>query len=245
MRAASCLRWRRRNGAAAGAAIAIVPALIALAFAALAGAHGKHSPLPRDANVDADPALERIVPRNLCEARDGSLQALTDCPAGLRPRHRIEVDDNCKGRPYTFNLSAVGDILIQFQVVEADGRRASREVLFDMRNAQSGRYGEARLVRVLGGDPGNCPRRKTLFAYSGRRPLGPLPRRAVVPATWGIEVNDYSRRFAGKEIRLGETYSDRDDPSCCPSFLTYTYLRLSRAKDRYVSFRRDVGDLGG
>jgi hypothetical protein len=175
MRAASCLRWRRRNGAAAGAAIAIVPALIALAFAALAGAHGKHSPLPRDANVDADPALERIVPRNLCEARDGSLQALTDCPAGLRPRHRIEVDDNCKGRPYTFNLSAVGDILIQFQVVEADGRRASREVLFDMRHAPSGRYGEARLVRVSAAIPATARGARRCSPTAAAGPSGRCP----------------------------------------------------------------------
>jgi hypothetical protein len=53
-------------------------------------------------------------------------------------------------------------------------------------------------------------------------------------------LGQFSKRYRGREIRLTETYVDRDDAFCCPSFRRVTYFRYSGARKRYVRYRTAV-----
>jgi hypothetical protein len=42
---------------------------------------------------------------------------------------------------------------------------------------------------------------------------------------------------------MTETYVDRDDAFCCPSFKRVSYFRFSRARDGYVRYRSRVSRI--
>jgi len=201
---------------------------------------------PRVGNLDADPELERVLARNLCEAADGSLSAPTGttCPAGGYPRHRIELEDVCAGKPRVVALSIVQDYAVRLRVTEADGDATRKEVFFDVRSGATGRGGESRLVRMRETGAG-CPSAQVLFRYPSRTTLGRLPRGTVGHVSWDAEARDYTRRFRGKEVRVLETFVDRDDPYCCPTFLRASFFRLADGGDRYRRFRTEVRTIKG
>ena len=49
-----------------------------------------------------------------------------------------------------------------------------------------------------------------------------------------------SKSHAGKELRLRETYVDRNDALCCPSFERITLFGYNAGMDLYVKFRTTV-----
>jgi hypothetical protein len=198
----------------------------------------------RSANLDSDPALERVVARQLCEASDGKLTR-PPCSEDQFPRRRMEVEDECAGKPYTFAISSVQDFVDRLRITNADGTTKRPEIFFDLRSGATGRDGETGVVRIIDERPGrSCPSLKILFLYPSKSTLGRIPRRAAGRDSWSATLRDFTRRHRGKEIRLTETYVDRNDPFCCPSFERVSYFRFSRPRDRYVRYRTLVKRIG-
>jgi hypothetical protein len=199
---------------------------------------------PLSANLDSDPALEHVVSRQLCEAPDGKFTVPPPpCSDDQFPRRRIEVEDSCDGKGYTFAISSVQDFVDRLRVTNADGRTKRPEIFFDLRSGATGRGGEAQVVRIVDERRGVCPRPRILFRYPRKSTLGPIPRGALGHDSWSPALRDFTRRYRGKEIRMTETYVDRNDAFCCPSFERVSYFRFSRPRDRYVRYRTRVSRI--
>ena len=194
------------------------------------------------ANLDSDPAPEQVAGRLLCGTTDGKLVVpQPTCSTDQFPQRRIEVTNACAGKPYTYAISSVQDFVDRLRVTEADGATARPEIFFDIRSGASGRGGEARVVRIRDEGPQGCPPGvERLWSYPSRSTLGRVPRGASGHDSWSPTLRDFSRHFKGKEIRLRETYVDRNDAFCCPSFARTTFFRFNRAKDRYVRYSTRV-----
>lgn len=219
---------------------AMVAAALLLACAGLASGHDSHSPKPVDANLDADPALERVVARDLCQAADGSIVAKPICNPNEVQRHRIEVEDACGGGRRVIQLSNVVDYVLQLNVTDVDAGPTRREIFLDVRSGATGRGGAAGVVRLSGAGPDGCAAPRWLLRYPAKATAGALPRGAVARASWGLNLANYKKTYDGKEVRVGETYVDRNDGYCCPTFMRFSYFRFDRAKDRYVRFATRV-----
>jgi hypothetical protein len=100
--------------------------------------------------------------------------------------------------------------------------------------------GDTRLVRWGNASDAACPKPRILFRYPSKRTRGRVPRGAAYHDTYSVALRSLSSRFAGKEIRLIETYVDRNDPFCCPSFKRTSYFGYSAGKDIYVRYRTRV-----
>jgi hypothetical protein len=135
------------------------------------------------------------------------------------------------------------DFVVRLRVTDVDADAAYKEVFLDARSGASGRSGVSRVVRMGAG--AGCPTAESLFRYPSRAMSGKLPRGAVARSSWDAEVRDYAHRYRGKEVRLLETFVDRNDPFCCPTFLRTTFFRLARRTDRYVPFRTAVMRIKG
>jgi hypothetical protein len=197
---------------------------------------------PRRANLDSDPALERVVARQVCQADD---ETITVPPPACRedqfPRRRIEVEDSCGGKPFILAISSVQDFVGRLRITNADGTTKRPEIFFDLRSGATGRGGEAQVVRIVDERPGReCPSEQILFGYPSKSTLGRIPRGAAGRDSWSPALRDLTRRYRGKEIRMSETYVDRNDAFCCPSFERVSYFRFSRPRDRYVRYRTRV-----
>jgi hypothetical protein len=191
------------------------------------------------ANLDGDPEPERVVPQQYCEALDGSLHLPQPaCTDEQFARRRLEIEDVCDGVTARRNISSVQDSVDRLRVVEADGSSDRPEIFFDMRSGATGRLGELRVVRFDDG-PG-CPTPRYLFRYPSMATLGRLSRGAVGRVNFFARLRDYSGRYRGQEVQLGETYVDRNDAFCCPSFRRVTYFRYRAGPDRYVRYKTGV-----
>jgi len=200
---------------------------------------------PISANLDNDPQLERLVPEEVCESIKTGSDRPTPPPCGETEfsRHRIVVQDTCPGdQPRRITLSSVQDTVDRLRVVEADGKTKRPEIFFDMRSGATGRGGEIRVVRYSppAGIACHGGKARRLFRYPSHATLGRIPRGAAGHDSFSAFLGNYERRFAGKEIRVIETYVDRDDAFCCPSFRRVTYFRFSRARDEYTRYRTRV-----
>jgi hypothetical protein len=207
-------------------------ATVALALAAASPAADRF----RTSNLDSDPEPERLVVRELCQSADGELTPPQPrCGNDQFPRRRIEIEDVCNGQPASLLVSTVQDDVSKLRVLEADGRTARPEIFFDLRSGATGRGGDVRLVR-LDEVTGACPRTLALFRYPSRSTRGAIPRGAAFRDSFSVSVGDRRKRYRGKEIRVTETYVDRDDAYCCPSFRRDTYFFFARRVDRYVRY---------
>lgn len=191
------------------------------------------------ANLDSDPELERVVAEEVCLS-EGALRGRAPCANDEFPARRMVLEDTCQGMPARYLLSRVQDTVERFQLAEIDGRRGRPEVFFLMRSGASGRVAYARLYRYLRRRGAPCPAPSRLFAFPSRGTLGPIPRGAEGRAGSDVRVREYSRRFGGKELQVIETYVDRDDAFCCPSFRRTSYFRFSRRRGAYVRFATTV-----
>jgi hypothetical protein len=230
-------RQRHRAGIGFGA---IMATAVVLACAGLASGHAGHSPKPVDANLDSDPSPERVLVRDLCRAGGGTIVAKPVCGPTEVQAHRVEIEDVCGAGPRVIQLSGVVDYVLQFAVTDADADRARSEVFLDVRRGATGRGGAAGVVRLGAPGPDGCPQPKWLLRYPSRATLGARPRGAAGLASWGLNLANYKKALPGREVRIAETYVDRDDPYCCPSFMRFSYFRFERRKDRYVRFATRV-----
>jgi hypothetical protein len=221
----------------------LVPAIVAAAQAHTGHGVGERA---RVANLDGGPELESVRARSVCQAPGGALSAPqnTKCATGSFPRHRIDLEDTCAGSPRTLALSSVQDFVVRLRATEIDGDTAHKEIFFDVRSGATGRGGVVRIVRMVDGAAGTCARAESLFRYPSKAAIGRLPRGATALSSWDAEVRDYTSRYRGKEVRLFETFVDRDDAYCCPTFLRKTFLRLAGG-ERYVRFRSETRRVKG
>jgi hypothetical protein len=134
-------------------------------------------------------------------------------------------------------ISTVQDFVTRLDVREVDGTTSAPEIFFDARSGATGRAGEARIVRYGGT---GCGMARVLFRYPTNQTIGRRPRGALARNSFSVRVVEHSKRFRGKEVRLTETYVDRDDAFCCPSFRRITFFRYSRSGDRYVPYTTSV-----
>lgn len=225
--------------------VSAVAPLVVL-FIAASAAFAVNPNRTRTVNLDSDPEPERIVPRPLCEASDGTVSLPAPiCGEDQLARRRIEVEDTCNGAPYTRVISSVQDDVYRLGVTEADGSSERPEIFFDLRSGATGRGGDVRVVRYgKAGDQG-CPEPRVLFRFPSKRTLGRIPRGAAGRVGFGVTLHDYTRRYRGKELRVTETYVDRDDPFCCPTFKRVTRFRFDRRRDLYVRYRTKVSKIKG
>ena len=191
------------------------------------------------ANLDSDPELERVVAEEVC-LREGAPRGPAPCAKDEFPARRMVLEDTCQGMPTRHVLSRVQDTVERFRIAEIDGLRRRPEIFFLMRSGASGRVAYARLYRYVRRRGQTCPEPSRLFAFPSRGTLGPIPRGAEGRAGSDVRVGDYSRRFRGKEPEVIETYVDRNDAFCCPSFRRTSYFRFSRRRGTYVRFATTV-----
>jgi hypothetical protein len=221
-----------------------LPILLAIVFIVsfVAGGRALGQDTSKTGNLDSDPALEKVVARQLCEATDGTLQlAQPECGADQFPRRRIEIEDTCGGKSYRRPISSVQDFVDVLRLVNAVGSAARQEVFFDLRSGATGRGGDIRLVRYGGG--GSCPTPHSIFHYPTSKTIGPVPRGASGHDSFSVSLGNYSDRYRGREIRVVETYIDRDDAYCCPTFKRTTHFRFAGKRDTYVRYRTQVKRL--
>jgi hypothetical protein len=190
-------------------------------------------------NLDADPALEQVIPQEVCTALTAVARAST-CSPDQYPQRRIVIEDTCNGAPSPAVVSSIQDTVDVLRIENFENVTDRPEIFFDMRSGASGRVGDTRLLRWGDASDAACPRVRTLFRYPSARTRGRVPRGAAYHDSYSVRLRDFSKRFAGKEIRLTESYVDRNDPFCCPSFKRTTFFGYSVGKDTYVRYRTRV-----
>jgi hypothetical protein len=212
--------------------VAAVAVLGALASPVLAG--GKVVTQTKTVNLDDDPQLEKVVPQEVCVPPAGRAAA-ADCPPGDFPQRHIEIQDTCGGAPYASVISSEQDFVQTLKVSNFEPITRRPEIFFDLRSGAGGRVGEIRLVSWEDtANPTACREPRDLFLYPSRRTLGRLPRHAKSHDTFAATLRNHTKRYPGKEVRLVETYVDRNDAFCCPSFERVTWFGYKASKDRYV-----------
>ncbi len=205
--------------------LALVALLACLAAAPAAAFVG---PVTRRGDLDGDRALERV------EAVRVDLEGVDDAFDATA----IRVTDSCRGRPVRQRVAGPQDNLATLRLRPVDPR-PGREIIVDLRSGAAGRLGEARVVAWRRGGA-SCRRARSLFAYRSDRPTSSPPGATDEVSFFGIRLRDASRRYAGMEIVLSETFLRRGEPGCCGSIRKSTLLRYSRARDRYLPYRVTV-----
>jgi hypothetical protein len=160
-------------------------------------------------SLDADRATETLA----------ELEGPVDCAHSAFVA-RMMIQDRCRGRVRSFNVSAAyrrpDETIDVGRIVEADGLRGRREAFFVVHGA-TGDSGEAAVLHLVRPRAGACPRPRDLFRYR--------PAEGVV--RFEVELLDLSTRSPGLEVRVSEII-DRDG-------LVKTY-RFDRARGRYVEY---------
>jgi hypothetical protein len=216
-------------------------ALALLAVLAVPGlALGEAITETRVVNLDSDPGPEQVIPQELCHPfAEGATVSV--CPANSFAQRRIVVADTCNGAPYTRVVSTDQEAVIRLKVSNFEDITDRPEIFFDLRSGAGGRVGELGVVRWNDGPtPADCPEPRSLFRYPTRRTLGRVPRRAKSHDTFDATLHDVTKRYAGTEVRLRETYVDRNDALCCPSFERISLFGYNAGHDLYVRFRSRV-----
>jgi hypothetical protein len=218
---------------AAGLTLALFVALASLALGDVA--------TPVSANIDHDRQLERIFGQEICDSAGGKRRLPPPpCTDAEFHRRRVVIQDTCDGKPYTRDISTLQDTIDRLRVTNIDGATQRPEIFFDARSGATGRGGDVRVVRYDPPVQGTCWKPHQLFHYPTRTTLGPIPRGAAGRDSFSPFVGNFSRRYNGREIRMVETYVDRDDAFCCPSFRRVTYFRYRGGRDRYVRYATRV-----
>jgi hypothetical protein len=215
--------------------------LAALALLAIPSlATGQRVTASKIVNLDGDPALEQVIPQEVCTSLSSRVHAAACTPEQYSQR-RIVIEDTCNTTPRAVVVSSVQDIVNRLSIVNLDGLTPRPEIYFDLRSGASGRVGDTRIIRW--DDPaaaGTCEHIRTLFKYPSRRARGKIPRGASYRDNYGVRVKEFSKRYPGQEVRLTETYVKRHDAFCCPSFERTSYFGYSGGKDAYERYSTRV-----
>lgn len=218
---------------------AAVPA--ALVFPALAP--GGVVTKSKRVNLDDDPQLEQVVPQEVCLPL-ADQAAASDCAPDQYPQRHVVIDDTCAGAPYEQVVSSEQDAVVELTVSNFEPVTHRPEIFFDLRSGASFSVGEIRIVSWEDAtSPTACRKPRTLFLYPSRRTRGRVPRGARFHDTFDATLRAHTKRYPGKELRLSETYVDRNDALCCPSFERVTWFGYSARKDLYVRISTHVNRI--
>jgi hypothetical protein len=231
MRQASSKALRPRFAILGAAALSllIVPAV----------AGGRVFTDPVTANLDDDPVLEQVIPQGVCLPPGAAV--VPPCAPDQFTQRQVVIADSCAGAPYTRVVSPQHEAVIKLTISNFQDITPRPEIFFDLRSGAGGRAGEIRVVSWKEGETaGSCQEPRALFRYPSKYTRGRVPRKAKSQATFDATLRNLSKRYAGKEIRLRETYVDRNDALCCPSFERITLFGYNAGMDLYVKFRSTV-----
>jgi hypothetical protein len=215
--------------------LTLAAALSLLAMPALAG--GGVITDPRTANLDDDPLLEQVIPQEVCLPPGAAV--VPPCAPDQFTQRQVVIADSCNGTPYTRVVSAQHEAVIKLVVSNFQDTTPRPEIFFDLRSGAGGRAGEIRIVSWQEG-PAGCQEPRALFRYPSKYTRGRVPRKARALDTFDATLRNASKKYAGKELRLRETYVDRNDALCCPSFERVTLFGYNAGVDLYVKFRTTV-----
>jgi hypothetical protein len=212
--------------------VVLAALLAALVFPVIAG--GRPVTKTKIANLDDDPAREEVIPQEICLPL-ADQAAVSDCSPDDYPQRHIVVQDTCAGQPYAQVISSEQEAVIKLKVANFEPITHRPEIFFDLRSGAGGRAGEIRVVSwENAAGPTACRAARNLFLYPSSRTSGKVPRPARARDTFDATLRNHAKRYAGKELRLRETYVDRNDAVCCPSFERVTWFGYSAGKDLYV-----------
>ena len=218
---------------------AIIAAALALLSGVCAPAQGKIFTDPVTANLDDDPLLEQVIPQEVCLPPGGPV--VPPCAPHQFPQRQMVISDSCNGVPFTRVVSGgQHEAVIKLTISNFQDITPRPEVFFDMRSGAGGRAGEIRVVSWKEGEVPGCQEPRVLFRYPSKYTRGRVPRKAKSQSTFDATLRSASKKYAGKEIRLRETYVDRNDALCCPSFERVTLFGYNAGMDLYVKFRSTV-----
>jgi hypothetical protein len=150
----------------------------------------------------------------------------------------IEVADSCSGAPgdVALTLSREMEYVSIGRLIDADRDGRARELAFEVRAGASARGVQAKIVSFRAGADRCVAVRRTLFSYPRPQTIGRRPRGTSF-STGSLLFWNFTKRYAGLELRTIESYARGDDPGCCPTWERTTYWRFDRADDRYRSYR--------
>jgi hypothetical protein len=200
----------------------LLVALLGLVPAAALANHNLNAHTVR-ANVDGDPALERVAAEKV---RKGGIDY-----------RQVVLHDDCDGLDPGWVLSPRHDIVPVMEVREFDGRSTRPEIYLEARSGASGRAGIARLYAYVtdpAGPPTSCSLPKKLFEYSTAKPR-PRPPEGTWVAGFGVFVKNYERSSAALEFRVVENLAFDEKPAVTANGSRTSYWRLSSGK--YVRYR--------
>ena len=219
--------------------------LICLVFAvsvcvgasALAAAQRPSHPLDRPllADLDGDGANETVRARETACFNARDTHPPPCAPDDLRT-FVVEVADSCTGGEVALTLSREMEYVSIGRLIDADRDGRARELAFEVRAGASRRAVQAKIVSFRAGAGGCIAVRKTLFSYPRHDSVGRRPRGSSF-STGALQIKDFTKRYAGLELRTIESYARGGDPGCCPTWQRTTYWRFDRARDRYRTYR--------
>jgi hypothetical protein len=205
------------------AAFSVAALLVAVPAA---GASHPSRQLTLRANLDGDPAIERVVASEDVSFDHSQLSA------------RVVVFDTCRGRQRALPVVDARASLLAARFVQADGRGRAEllgAVGGPLGNVADGKARVVRLIAVRGG----CPRLRTLFSYAASSPPLPAPDGFVL-SSFEVNPDELERRYRGREVVLVEWY--RSGAALASRARTSVY-RYAVARDRYVLLRSFVATV--
>lgn len=194
---------------------------------------------PLRADLDADGTEETVrVRETACFSAEGTSPPPCSRADDVFRTFVVEVADPCTGGDgeRVLTLSREMEYVSIGRIIDADRDGRARELAFEVRAGASARGVQAKIVSFRGG-AGGCVRvRRTLFSYPRADSVGRRPRGTSF-STGSLRIGNFSRRYAGLELRTIESYARGSDPGCCPTWERTTYWRFDKARDRYRAYR--------
>jgi hypothetical protein len=203
-----------------------------------AAADGRVFTAPVSANLDDDPAIEQVIPQEVCLPPGAAV--VPPCAPDQFTQRQVVIADSCNGVPFTRVVSSQQEAVIKLTVSNFQDITPRPEIFFDLRSGAGGRFGEIRVVSWKESDVAGCQEPRTLFRYPSKYTRGRVPRKARSHDTFVATLRNLSKRYAGKEIRLRETYVDSNDALCCPSFERITLFGYNAGMDLYLKYKSTV-----
>lgn len=150
----------------------------------------------------------------------------------------VEVMDTCAGGggQVALTLSREMEYVSLGRLIDADRDGRARELAFEVRAGASARGVQAKIVSFRAGGDGCVAVRRTLFSYPRPETIGRRPRGTSF-STGSLQIGNFTKRYAGRELRTTESYARTSDPGCCPTWQRTTYWRFDTARDRYRTYR--------
>jgi hypothetical protein len=190
---------------------------------------------PLQVDLDADGTNETVrVRETACFSEGGDSQPPCSRSDNVFRTLVVEVVDPCgvPGGERVLTLSREMETVSLGRIIDADGDGGRRELAFEVRAGAASRAVQAKIVSFRPGADGCVAVRKTLFSYPRKDSTGPIPRGGYF-STGSLQVKDFTKRFAGLELRTYESYARGNDPGCCPTWERMSHWRFDKAADRY------------